>query len=213
MICILIKCFIIGDEGAAFAASMLRRLYDWTISLADSRHALWALAFVAFVESSVFPIPPDILMIPMILARPSRAWLIATVALVASVLGGMLGYYIGWGLFESVGRPVLEFYGKDAYFDDFAARYNEWGAWAVLFAGMTPFPYKVITILSGSTGLSLPVFMISSVVARGVRFFIVAALLWKFGTPIRDFIEKRLGLMFTLFVILLAGGFYVVKYL
>lgn len=193
--------------------AMLRRLYDWTLSLAQGRHALWALAVVAFVESSVFPIPPDLLMIPMILARPSRAWLIAGVALVASVLGGLLGYYIGWGLFESVGRPVLEFYGKDAYFDDFAARYNEWGAWAVLFAGMTPFPYKVITILSGSTGLSLPVFILSSIIARGVRFFVVAALLWKFGTPIRDFIEKRLGLMFTLFVILLAGGFYLVKYL
>lgn len=192
---------------------MIRKLYDWTISLAETRYALWALAVVAFVESSVFPIPPDVLMIPMIIARPSRAWLIAGVALVASVLGGLLGYYIGWGLFESVGRPVLEFYGKDAYFDDFRARYNEWGAWAVLIAGMTPFPYKVITILSGSTGLNLGVFMLASVVARGARFFIVAALLWKFGTPIRDFIEKRLGLIFAVFLIVLLGGFYLVKYL
>lgn len=192
---------------------MIRSLYDWTLSLADSRHALWALAVVAFIESSVFPIPPDVLMIPMIIARPSRAWLIAGVALVASVLGGMLGYYIGWGLFESVGRPVLEFYGKDAYFDDFRERYNEWGAWAVLIAGMTPFPYKVITILSGTTGLNLGVFMVASVIARGARFFIVAALLWKFGAPIRDFIEKRLGLIFTLLVVGLLGGFYLVKYL
>ena len=192
---------------------MVRRLYDWTVSLAASRHALWALAVVAFLESSVFPIPPDILMIPMILATPRRAFLIAGVALAASVLGGLLGYYIGYGLFETVGRPVLEFYGKDAYFEEFRIRYNEWGAWAVLIAGVTPFPYKVITILSGSTALSLPVFMAASVVARGLRFFVLAALLWKFGDPIRDFIERRLGLMFTLFVTILLAGFVVVKYL
>ncbi|MFC7703766.1 YqaA family protein [Plastorhodobacter daqingensis] len=192
---------------------MIRSVYDWTLSLAQSRHALWALALVAFVESSVFPIPPDVLMIPMILARPSRAFLIAGVALVSSVLGGLLGYYIGWGLFESVGRPVLEFYGKDAYFGEFAARYNEWGAWAVLIAGVTPFPYKVITILSGATALSLPVFLLASILARGLRFFLVAALLWKFGAPIRDFIERRLGLMFTLFVVILLGGFAMVRYL
>jgi membrane protein YqaA with SNARE-associated domain len=192
---------------------MLRGLYDWTMGLAESRYALWALAAVAFVESSVFPIPPDILMIPMILAAPRRAWLIAGVCTVSSVAGGLAGYYIGWGLFESVGRPVLEFYGKDAYFAEFSARYNEWGAWAVLIAGVTPFPYKVITIMSGATGLSVTVFMVASVIARGLRFFIVAALLWKFGAPIRDFIEKRLGLMFTLFCVLLIGGFYVVRYL
>jgi membrane protein YqaA with SNARE-associated domain len=192
---------------------MLRGLYDWTMGLAESRYALWALAAVAFVESSVFPIPPDILMIPMILAAPRRAWLIAGVCTVSSVAGGLAGYYIGWGLFESVGRPVLEFYGKDAYFAEFSARYNEWGAWAVLIAGVTPFPYKVITIMSGATGLSVTVFMVASVIARGLRFFIVAALLWKFGAPIREFIEKRLGLMFTLFCVLLIGGFYVVRYL
>lgn len=192
---------------------MIKRLYDWTMGLANTPHALWALAVVAFLESSVFPIPPDVLMIPMIIARPSRAFLIAGVALVASVLGGMFGYYIGWGMFETVGRPVLEFYGKDAYFDEFATRYNEWGAWAVLIAGVTPFPYKVITILSGATGLNFGVFMVASVIARGLRFFIVAGLLWKFGAPIRDFIERRLGLMFTLFCLLLVGGFYVVKFL
>jgi membrane protein YqaA with SNARE-associated domain len=192
---------------------MIRRLYDWTISLAEHRHALWALAFVAFIESSVFPIPPDVLMIPMIIARPSRAWLIASVALVASVLGGLLGYYIGFGLFESVGRPVLEFYGKDAYFEEFRARYNEWGAWAVLIAGVTPFPFKVITILSGSTGLNFGIFVVASIVARGFRFFIVAALLWKFGPPVRDFIEKRLGVVFTVLMLLFFGGFAMVKYL
>jgi len=192
---------------------MLRRLYDWTISLASTKHAMWALAIVAFVESSVFPIPPDVLMIPMIIARPSRAFQIAALATLSSVLGGMLGYWIGAVLFDSVGQPVLAFYGKEAYFGEFAERYNEFGAWAVLVAGVTPFPYKVITILSGSTGLNLGVFVIASVIARSLRFFLVAALLWKFGPPIRDFIERRLGLMFTLFVILLIGGFYAVKFL
>lgn len=192
---------------------MLKRLYDWTLAMAQHPHALWVLALVAFVESSVFPIPPDILMIPLIVARPKDAFKIALVATVASVAGGMLGYYIGYGAFESIGKPVLEFYGKDAYFDEFAAKYNEYGAWAVLIAGVTPFPYKVITILSGATALSLPVFIAASVFARALRFFVVATLLWKFGEPIRDFIEKRLGLMFTLFVILLVGGFAVVKYL
>lgn len=191
---------------------MIRRLYNWTISLAEHPRAIWALAFVAFIESSVFAIPPDILMIPMIIARPNRAFVIAGVAMVFSVLGGLLGYYIGWGLFESVGRPVLEFYGKANQFDAFAVRYNEFGAWAVLIAGVTPFPYKVITILSGSTGLSLPIFIISSIIARGLRFFIIAGLLWKFGAPIRDFIERRLGLMFAIFVVILLGGFYAVRY-
>jgi membrane protein YqaA with SNARE-associated domain len=195
------------------APRMIRALYDWTISLAEHPRAIWALAIVAFVESSVFPIPPDILMIPMIIARPSRAFVIAGVAMIASVLGGMLGYYIGWGLFDSIGQPILDFYGKADQFDSFAARYNEWGAWAVLVAGVTPFPYKVITILSGSTGLSLPVFIISSVIARGLRFFIIAGLLWKFGPPIRDFIERRLGLMFILFVTILIAGFGAVKFL
>ncbi|WP_289042229.1 YqaA family protein [uncultured Aliiroseovarius sp.] len=192
---------------------MIRRLYDWTMGLANTRHALWALAVVSFLESSVFPIPPDVLMIPMIIARPSRAFVIATVALVASVIGGAFGYFIGWGLYESVGQPVLEFYGKTDEFGHFSDTYNQWGAWAVLIAGVTPFPYKVITILSGSTGLHFGVFMVASVIARGLRFFIVAALLWKFGAPIRDFIERRLGLMFILFVVILLGGFYLVKYL
>lgn len=192
---------------------MIRRLYDWTMGLANTRHALWALAVVAFLESSVFPIPPDVLMIPMIIARPSRAFVIAFVATAASVIGGAFGYFIGWGLFENVGQPVLEFYGKADKFDQFSTTYNMWGAWAVLIAGVTPFPYKVITILSGSTGLNFGIFMLSSVIARGLRFFVVAALLWKFGAPIRDFIERRLGLMFALFCVLLIGGFIVVKYL
>jgi len=192
---------------------VLRSLYDWTLSLARHRYALWGLAVVAFIESSIFPIPPDVLMIAMIVARPSRAFVIAGVATVASVAGGLAGYWIGYGAFETLGRPVLEFYGKDAYFAEFQARYNEWGAWAVLIAGVTPFPYKVITILSGATALSLPVFMLASIVARGLRFFIVAALLRRFGAPIRDFIERRLGLVFSVFMALLLGGFVLVRYL
>ncbi|SFP62465.1 YqaA family protein [Tranquillimonas alkanivorans] len=192
---------------------MIRKLYDRTIRLAETPHAMWALAIVAFVESSVFPIPPDVLMIPMILAAPHRAFLIAAVATASSVAGGLAGYVIGAGLFESVGRPVLEFYGKDARFDEFRETYNAWGAWAVLIAGITPFPYKVITILSGTTGLSLPVFMVASVIARGFRFFVVAALLWKFGPPVRRFIEERLGLVFTAFVALLVGGFALLRFL
>jgi len=192
---------------------MIRRLYDRTMALADGPHALWALAIVAFVESSVFPIPPDVLMIPMILARPSRAWLIALVALVASVLGGLLGYAIGALAFEGIGQPILEALGKGHAAEEFNATFNEWGAWAVLIAGVTPFPYKVITIMSGWTGLSIPVFIVASIVARGLRFFVVAALLWKFGAPIRDLIERRLGLFFTAFVALFLGGFLVLRFL
>ncbi|MFT5001037.1 MAG: membrane protein YqaA with SNARE-associated domain [Paracoccaceae bacterium] len=192
---------------------MIRGLYNWTMSLAQGPRALWALAAISFAESSVFPIPPDILLIPLVIAAPHRAWLIASVCLISSVLGGLFGYFIGAVLFDSIGNQILGFYGMEAYFDEFAAKYNEYGAWAVLIAGVTPFPFKVITIMSGATGLNLPVFIIASIVARGLRFFIVAALLWKFGAPIREFIEKRLGLMFTIFVILLAGGFLVLRYL
>jgi membrane protein YqaA with SNARE-associated domain len=192
---------------------MIRNLYMWTIRLAETPHALWALAIVSFLESSVFPIPPDVLMIPMILARPSRAFLIAFVCTAASVAGALLGYWIGAVLFDSVGAPVLEFYGKTDRFDAFQAQYAEWGAWAVLIAGVTPFPYKVITILSGAAHLSLPVFIVASIIARGLRFFIVAALLWRFGPPIRSFIERRLNAVFTVALALLLGGFLVVRFL
>ena len=192
---------------------MLRRLYDWTMGLAHHPRALWALAVVSFAESSFFPIPPDVLMIPMIIARPNRAFLIAGVATLASVIGGLFGYLIGWGFFETIGQPVLDFYGKAGAMDAFSARFNEYGAWAVLIAGVTPFPFKVITIMSGLTNLSLPVFILSAIIARALRFFVVATLLYFFGAPIRDFIERRLGLMFILFVVLLVGGFALVKYL
>lgn len=192
---------------------MIRRLYDWTMGMAAGPHAMWALAAVAFVESSVFPIPPDVLIIPMVLAAREKALLIAMVATVASVLGGCLGYAIGYGFMDTIGMPILEFYGKAGAFDQLAARFNEYGGWAVLVAGVTPFPYKVITIFSGATHLNLPLFLGVSVLARALRFFIVAGLLWKFGAPIRAFIERWLGPLFTAFVVLLIGGFYALRYL
>jgi membrane protein YqaA with SNARE-associated domain len=192
---------------------MIRKLYDWTMSLAESRHALWALFIIAFIESSFFPIPPDVLMIPMIIAMPTRAFYIAAVATAGSVLGGLFGYYIGYALFETIGQPIFDFYGKAEYVEEFKQSYNEIGVWAVLAAGVTPFPFKVITIMSGATQLNLFAFVASAIVARALRFFIVATLLWKFGPPIRDFIEKRLGLVFTVFCVLLIGGFFLVRYL
>ena len=187
---------------------MLRRLYDRTLSHAAHRHALWVLAGVSFLESSVFPIPPDVLMIPMILAAPQRAFVIASVCLLASVAGGVAGYGIGYFAFEELGRPVLAGLGKLEQMAAFNARFHDVGSWAVLVAGLTPFPYKVITIMSGWTGLPLASFVIISIIARGLRFFLAAWLLWRYGAPIRDLIERRLGLMFTLFVVLLAGGIY-----
>ena len=192
---------------------MIRPLYDWTFRLAGHRRASWALVAIAVGESSVFPIPPDLLLIPMVLADRARAWWLATICTVSSVLGGLGGYYIGAFLFEAVAKPLLEFYGHGAAFDEFRALYGEHGAWVVFTAGVTPFPYKVITITSGVVALSLPTFIIASIVARGLRFFIVAGLLWWFGPPIRDFIEKRLGLVFVVLLILLIGGFVAVEWL
>lgn len=192
---------------------MLQGLYDWTMRLAVHRHALWALALVSFVESSVFPIPPDILIIPMVLAARSQAFRIAAVATVASVLGGLAGYGIGYFLYDTVGEPLIAFYGYADKFSAFQGYYNEWGAWIVGGAGLTPFPYKVVTIASGVTGLDPVVFTVTSLVSRGLRFFIVSWLLWRFGAPIRDFIEKNLGLLATAFFVLLLGGFVLVRYL
>jgi len=192
---------------------MLKPLYDWTMDLAAHRHALVALAVVAFVESSVFPIPPDVLIIPMVLAARPQAWRIAGVATVASVVGGLAGYAIGALVFDSLGRPLLDLYGYQAQFADFQERYREWGAWIVFGAGLTPFPYKVITITSGVMDLDLAVFMIASVLSRGARFFLVAGLLWHFGPPIRQFIENNLAVLTTTFFVLLVGGFVAVRYL
>lgn len=191
---------------------MLRSLYDWTMRLSGHRHALWALAALSFAESSFFPVPPDVMLIPMVLAARDRAWLIAFVCTAASVVGGFAGYGIGFFLFEEIGRPVLEFYGYMEKFSEFRDMYNEWGAWIVAGAGFTPFPYKVITIASGVTGLDLTTFGISSLLSRAARFFLVAALLWRFGPPIRAFIEKNLAILATAFFVLLFGGFLLIKF-
>ncbi len=178
---------------------MLRRLYDWTMNAAAHRHAPATLFGVSFAESSFFPIPPDVMLVPMVLAQREKAWWFATIAMVGSVIGGVFGYAIGYFVFELIGAPVLNFYGMTEAFDQFAGRYNEYGAWIVFIAGVTPFPYKVITI--------------ASVLARGLRFFLVAGLLYWFGQPIRAFIEQRLGLVTTIFALLLVGGFIAIKYL
>ena len=191
---------------------MLRRAYERVMELATHRNAPWALAGVAFIESSVFPIPPDVMLIPMVLADRRKAWLFAAIATIASVIGGIFGYLIGYFLFETVGQPILNFYGYGEAFEDFAKRYNDYGAWIVFIAGVTPFPYKVITIASGVTQLNFFVFMLASVAARGLRFFVVCGLLYWFGPPIKSFIDKYLGILSIVFVVLLIGGFVMIKY-
>lgn len=191
---------------------MLRRLYDWMMSLAAGRHAPAALAAVSFAESSFFPIPPDVMLIPMILARRARAWLYAALATVSSVIGGMFGYAIGYFLFQAVGLPILKFYGKAEDFAGFTDMFNEFGVWILILKGMTPIPYKILTIAAGVSHMDLVAFVLASIVARAMRFFIVAALLYFFGEPIRKFVEERLTLMTTLFVALLVGGFVAVKF-
>lgn len=192
---------------------MIRKLYDWTMGLAGHRHAPSALFGVSFVESSFFPVPPDLMLIPMVLSDRAKAWIYATICTIGSVLGGIAGYLIGLYLFDVVGQPLFEFYGYAEKFQKFAGQYNDYGAWIVFIAGVTPFPYKVITIASGATALNFGVFVIASILARALRFFIVAGLLYWFGPPIKAFIEERLGLVFTVFVVLLVGGFVVLKYL
>lgn len=183
------------------------------MDLAGHRHALLALAVISFAESSIFPIPPDVLLIPMILAARERAWLIAGVCTLASVVGGVAGYAIGALLFDTLGQPIVEFYGYLDRYQEFQAGYEEWGAWIVAGAGFTPFPYKVITITSGVMQLDFGVFMIASIASRGARFFLVAALLWYFGPPIRSFIERYLAQLTILFFVLLFGGFIALRYL
>ncbi|MFI4985982.1 MAG: YqaA family protein [Alphaproteobacteria bacterium] len=192
---------------------MLRRLYDWTMRVAGHRHALWGLAAVSFVESSLFPIPPDVLLIPMVLARPRRAFLLAALCTAASVAGGYLGYAIGYFAFEAIGVRVLEFYHVMAKYEALKVSFAEWGAWIIILKGMTPIPYKLITIASGALKFDLATFTVASLISRSLRFFLVAALLWRFGEPIRVFIEQRLALMTSLFAALLVGGFLVLRYL
>lgn len=194
-------------------AAMLRKIYDWMMRKAADEKAPWALGVVSFIESSFFPIPPDVMLIPMVMANREKAWWYATIATVTSVLGGMLGYAIGYYLYEAVGIPILEFYGKANALDSFIAFVHDYGVPAVIIKGMTPIPYKVVTIAAGVAKMDILAFVGASIIARAMRFYLVAGLLYYFGEPIRDFIEKRLTLVTTAFVVLLVGGFVAVKYL
>jgi membrane protein YqaA with SNARE-associated domain len=192
---------------------MMKRAYDWTMRAAAHEKAPQALFWVSFAESSVFPIPPDVMLIPMVLARRLKAWAYAAIATVGSVLGGLAGYAIGYFLLETLGRWVIDIYGLQAQFEAYRAAYNEWGLWIILIKGLTPIPYKLVTIASGAAAFNFWVFVTASIVTRGARFFLVATLLYWFGEPIRDFIERRLTLVTTAFVVVLIGGFVVVRYL
>lgn len=192
---------------------LTRSIYDHTLNLAAKQNALTWLFIISFIESSFFPIPPDIMIIPMVLATPKEAYKIAGVATIASVLGGCFGYFIGVYGFELIARPLLEFYGYMAQFSKFENYYHEYGAWIVFGAGITPFPYKIITIASGVVHLDLVVFTIASVIARGMRFYLIAWLLKRFGDPMKVFIERNLNLLSVIFLLLLIGGFAAVKFL
>ena len=186
---------------------MIKNLYNKTMALAGHPQAIFLLGAVSFIEASFFPIPPDVMLIPMVLMNPSRAWLFALVATAFSVLGGIFGYIIGTFSYEHIAEPLLYSLGKEAEMVNFSNKYNEIGFWAVITAGISPIPYKVVTIMSGATNLNFAVFLGASMASRGVRFFLVAGLLHFYGHEIRDFIERYLNWVFMLFVILLVVGF------
>ncbi len=192
---------------------MLRRLYDWVIALAERPSAPWALAAVSFAESSFFPVPPDVMMVPMCVAQPKKAWWYATVCTIASVLGALVGYAIGALLYESVGLFLIQLYGYGDKVDAFSAAYNHYGHWIILLKGLTPIPFKVVTITSGFAHYNLFWFVVLSIITRGLRFFLLAGLLYWIGPSARDFIEKRLGLVTAVFAVLVIGGFAAALYL
>lgn len=187
--------------------AMLKRIYDWCIDAAHKPYALWIMGVVSFAESSFFPVPPDVMLIPMSLARPERAWLYAAVCTATSVLGGIVGYAIGALLFDSVGQWLIQVYGLADKVDAFRASYAEWGAVIILLKGLTPIPYKLVTITSGFAGYNIILFILCSIVARGGRFFVVAILLNRYGDWIRVRIERHLGLWVALGAIVLVLGF------
>ncbi len=192
---------------------MLRRLYDWCIAAADKPHATWLMGFVSFMESSFFPVPPDVMLIPMSLARPDKAWFYATLCTLTSVAGGILGYFIGAVLYDSVGSRVMELYHLTDKMEAFRAAYAQWGTWIILIKGVTPIPYKFITITSGFAGYSFVMFVLLSIVARGMRFYLLAFLLNRYGAQARAVIEERLGFWVTMGAILLVGGIIAALYL
>jgi membrane protein YqaA with SNARE-associated domain len=190
---------------------MLKKTYDALMRLSASRQAPTALAAVSFAESSFFPIPPDVMLVPMVLADRSKAWWYATIATVSSVIGGIAGYAIGFYLLELVGKPILAFYGKSDGLAAFTQAFADYGFWVLVTKGMTPIPYKVLTIAAGVAHMNLWSFIVASIIARAMRFFLVAGLLYYFGEPIRDFIEKRLILVTTVVVVSIIGGFVALK--
>jgi len=192
---------------------MMKRLYDWMMRMAASARAPWVLALVSFIESSFFPIPPDVMLIPMVLSRREQAWWYATIATVSSVLGGLLGYAIGYYFYDTIGLPILRFYGREHALDAFIEFVHTHGVPAVIIKGATPIPFKVVTIAAGVAKMNLPAFIGASIIARAMRFYLVAGLLYFFGEPIRDFIERRLALVTTVFVVVLVGGFVAIRYL
>lgn len=191
----------------------MRNLYDWMMRLAGSKRAPHALFAVSFAESSFFPIPPDVMLVPMVLAQRSKAWTYALLATVSSVLGGIAGYAIGYFFMDTLGQSIVAFYGKTEGFEQFKQMFNEWGVWILIIKGMTPIPYKVLTITAGATQMAIVPFILASIIARAMRFFLVAGLLYWFGPAIKDFIDRRLMLVTTVGVVLLVGGFVAVKYL
>ena len=197
------------DKSAAgwFIAPMLRRIYDWCVDAADKPHAVWILGGVAFAESSFFPVPPDIMLLPMSLAQPKRAWLYASVCTVASVLGGVLGYAIGALLYDSVGHWLINLYGLGGKVEAFRASYAEWGALIILLKGLTPIPYKLVTITSGFAGYNIWLFILFSIITRGGRFFMAAIVLNRYGEWIRVRIERHLALSVAILAIVLVAGF------
>ena len=198
---------------AAAPRSVLRRLYDWCVAAAGKPHAIGILTAVAFAESSFFPIPPDVMLVPMSLARPDRAFRIAAWCTVASVAGGMLGYAIGALLYDSVGAWLIHLYGYGDKVEAFRAAYAQWGAWIIVLKGLTPIPYKIVTITSGFAGYNFFLFLLLSVITRGARFFILAFLLHRYGDAARHIIEKRLALWTWLFLGILIFGIVVALYL
>ena len=190
----------------------MRRLYDWVIRLAGSRYAIPAMAVVSFAESSFFPIPPDVMLVPMVLANRRKAFTIALVCTVCSVLGGLLGYAIGFYFFETLGAWVVKAYGLQSGLDKFRQGFAEYGTWIILIKGLTPIPYKIVTIASGAAAFNFPLFIAASVLTRGVRFFLVATLLHFFGPAVRLFIERRLTLVTSLLALGVVAGFVVLRY-
>ncbi len=192
---------------------MFRGLYDWTLRLANHRHAIRSMGAISFAESSFFPIPPDVMLVPMILARRDQAWLIATVCTLTSVAGGMLGYAIGYFLYDSVGQWLIRLYGLQEGASQFRSWYAEWGAAIILIKGLTPIPFKLVTIASGLAAFNFPLFVLTALITRGARFFLIAALLRRYGAPIQEFIEKRLNLIGTAVLVAIVAGFGVVAFL